>query len=46
MRLRAVRLHRRTVRQAFESPLPPPRKGQAGRPAPKLGLYRALIDRG
>jgi transposase len=38
------RVHRRTVRQALESPLPPPRKRPEGRPAPALGEYRALID--
>src|SRR5438132_5166543 len=37
-------VHRRTVRQALASPLPPPRKRPQGRPAPKLGPYRALID--
>jgi len=37
-------VHRRTVRQALGSPLPPARKRPAGRPAPKLGPYRALID--
>lgn len=37
-------VHRRTVRQALESALPPARKRPQGRPAPKLGLYRALID--
>ena len=37
-------VHRRAVRQALASPLPPPRKQPAGRPAPKLGPYRALID--
>jgi len=37
-------VHRRTVRQALESPLPPPRKQPEGRPAPALGEYRALID--
>jgi transposase len=37
-------VHRRTVRQALASPLPPPRKRTDGRPAPKLGAYRALID--
>jgi transposase len=37
-------VHRRTVRQALASPLPPPRKSPDGRPAPKLGAYRALID--
>jgi transposase len=37
-------VHRRTVKQALESPLPPPRKRPEGRPAPKLGPYRELID--
>src|SRR6516225_11408456 len=37
-------VHRRTVRQALESPLPPERKRPEGRPAPALGLYREWID--
>jgi transposase len=37
-------VHRRAVRQALESPLPPPKRSPASRPAPKLGPYRALID--
>ena len=37
-------VHRRTVRQALASALPPPRKRPERRPAPKLGRYRALID--
>jgi transposase len=37
-------VHRRAVRQALASPLPPPRKQPEGRPAPKLGPYRPLID--
>lgn len=37
-------VHRRTVRQALESPVPPARKQPEGRPAPALGGYRALID--
>jgi transposase len=37
-------VHRRTVCQALASPLPPARKSPEGRPAPKLGAYRALID--
>ncbi|MGH3131779.1 MAG: IS21 family transposase, partial [Gaiellaceae bacterium] len=37
-------VHRRTVQQALASALPPPRKCPEGRPAPKLGPYRPLID--
>ena len=37
-------VHRRAVRQALASPLPPPRRRPEGRPAPKLGAYRPLID--
>jgi transposase len=37
-------VHRRAVRQALASPLPPPRKVPERRPAPKLGPYRPLID--
>lgn len=37
-------VHRRTVRQALASPLPPPRKRPERRPAPRLGTHRALID--
>jgi transposase len=37
-------VHRRTVRQALASPLPPERKRPERRLAPKLGAYRALID--
>lgn len=37
-------VHRRTVRQALESAVPPPRKRPVGRPAPALGPYRPLID--
>ena len=37
-------VHRRTVRQALESAVPPSRKRPERRPAPKLGLYRAIID--
>lgn len=37
-------VHRRTVRQALLSAVPPPRKRPVGRPAPKLGEWRGLID--
>ena len=37
-------VHRRTVRQALESPLPPERKRPEGRSAPALGPYREWID--
>ncbi|HYY41484.1 MAG TPA: IS21 family transposase, partial [Pyrinomonadaceae bacterium] len=37
-------VHRRVVRQALASPLPPAKRAPAHRPAPKLGPYRALID--
>ena len=37
-------VHRRAVRQALASPLPPTKRSPSSRPAPKLGAYRALID--
>ncbi|MDP9260150.1 MAG: IS21 family transposase [Actinomycetota bacterium] len=37
-------VHRRAVRAALLSPLPAAKKAPVGRPAPKLGPYRALID--
>lgn len=37
-------VHRRAVRQALASPLPPLRKAPESRPAPRLGAYRPLID--
>jgi transposase len=37
-------VHRRAVRQALASPVPPARRSPQGRPAPKLGEYRAVID--
>jgi transposase len=38
------RVGRGTVRQALASPVPPARKRPEGRPAPKLGAFRELID--
>jgi hypothetical protein len=35
-------VHRRTVKQALSSPVPPARKRPEGRPAPRLGEYRGL----
>jgi transposase len=37
-------VHRRAVRQALAAPLPPVKRKPVGRPAPKLGAYRELID--
>jgi transposase len=37
-------VHRRTVRQALESAVPPARMRPVGRSAPKLGEWRELID--
>lgn len=37
-------VHRRTVRQALEFPVPPLRKRPEGRSAPKLGAFRDVID--
>jgi transposase len=37
-------VHRRAVRAALLSPLPAAKRAPVGRPAPKLGPYRALID--
>jgi len=37
-------VHRRAVRQALASPVPPAKRGPVGRSAPKLGAYRELID--
>src|SRR4051794_12867813 len=37
-------VHRRAVRQALASPLPPVKRAPSSRPAPKLGAYRALVD--
>src|SRR5512142_471891 len=37
-------VHRRAVRQALESAIPPAKRLPQGRPAPRLGGYRAIID--
>jgi transposase len=37
-------VHRRAVRQALESSVPPAKRRPESRPAPKLGAYRELID--
>ena len=37
-------VHRRTVKQALASPMPPVKRAPVGRPAPKLGAYREVID--
>jgi transposase len=37
-------VHRRTVRQALASAVPPPRKAYAPRPRPAIGAYAAVID--
>ena len=37
-------VRRRTVHQALESAIPPPRKHPAERPAPVLGPYHELVD--
>ena len=46
IRALAVRhgVHRRAVRQALQSPVPPLKRVAVSRPAPKLGPYRAVID--
>jgi hypothetical protein len=37
-------VHRRAVRQALESAVPPVKRTPVGRPAPKLGPFRVVID--
>jgi transposase len=46
IRALAVRhgVHRRAVRQALASALPPVKRSPVGRSAPKLGAYRGVID--
>ena len=36
-------VHRRAVRQALESAVPPPKRAPESRPAPKLGAYQAVM---
>lgn len=38
------RVHRRTVRQALASALPPPRKRYPRRPRPAIDPYAAIVD--
>jgi transposase len=38
------RVHRRTVRQALASAVPPPRKAYSARPQPAIGRYAQVID--
>jgi transposase len=38
-------VHRRAVRDALASSVPPAKRAPVSRPAPKLGPYRAVIDR-
>jgi transposase len=46
IRALAVRhgVHRRAVKQALASPVPPVKRTPVSRPAPKLGSYRTVID--
>src|SRR4051794_26024953 len=37
-------VHRRAVRQALASAVPPVKRAPVGRPAPKVGPYRVIID--
>jgi transposase len=37
-------VHRRAVRQALESPVPPAKRAPQVRPAPALGPFRAIVD--
>ena len=37
-------VHRRAVRQALASAVPPAKRALAVRPAPQLGRYRAIVD--
>ena len=38
------RVHRRTVRQALASAVPPPRRAYSARPRPAIGPYARVID--
>ncbi len=37
-------VHRRTVRQALDSAVPPPRKGYPQRPRPAIDAYASVVD--
>jgi AcrR family transcriptional regulator len=37
-------VHRRAVRQALKSAVPPPKRKPVSRPAPKLGPFRPIVD--
>ena len=37
-------VHRRAVRAAFVSPVPPVKRAPSGRVAPKMGAYREVVD--
>ncbi len=38
-------VHRRAVRQALDSAVPPPKRSPRTRPAPKLDPFKAVIDK-
>ena len=38
-------VHRRAVRQALKSAVPPPKQRPKVQPAPKLGPFKAVIDK-
>ena len=37
-------VHRRVVRQALASAIPPAKRAPVSRPAPRLGRYRTIVD--
>ena len=38
-------VHRRAVRQALDSPIPPKKRSPISRPAPSIGAFKAIIDK-